>query len=685
MSLPYSKPPPYERPNWHLLNAGQKRYAMEQYNLALVRRGAYFEPPVIDQDANPTADNNNDDNDNDDNDNDDNDDNYRDPIADLDALDRLLDAINPPTDDPIHQLDRLNRLLDIINDQIGNNEETENTAENTTAGETSNRPSTSTGTGTNRPRGDPEERYLLTGGIMEQPQQQPHTHGSPQPKPPKRAKDNYGAAVTGTSTSGSQLPGTSGNTDGMTGSGGVAVDQSRGVEIIPRGIYTPKYSWTFEKKHKFLSFGVANVILVDNLTSGTVISRWALTTSLCNVPWEYAFMYMSPAEYSRIQEFNGVFATKARIKIYQYNPRVAFQTADTTSTTATLNQNKFTLTAFGLRSNSNLWGSDRDYTFDDTEPMKPNGFQNIGNYTGQLNRLDLAKHMYGVQNYEAEVPDYVPAVCTGHELGLQRYFTVYGERPAAPAPGQTANAQGFPQVNSFCNEYNAMDMIGKEIVHKVHNFTYAPLKERANNKQLNIYLPGDAPPGTLPTNLPNNITLRDGTRIEMPKNKTFPASGATTSTNTAETNSSVEDIQPGGTNATQITDRSNFTGNKMYVQFPMEQGGNYIEKNSGGCKIGDQESIHIGVRSVPKLGTAVNSIVPKSWLDTQMYWTVECSLEVVAADPFTFPRGNVTDIPARAQMCVMDSNGANAVPQLYTLDRPYQYGRAQVVKNTDNV
>ena len=38
-------PNPQDRPNWDSLNEGQRRYAMEQWNLARVRRGKYFTPP----------------------------------------------------------------------------------------------------------------------------------------------------------------------------------------------------------------------------------------------------------------------------------------------------------------------------------------------------------------------------------------------------------------------------------------------------------------------------------------------------------------------------------------------------------------------------------------------------------------------------------------------------------------
>lgn len=42
----YDKPPPNERPNWASLNEGQRRYAWEQYNLALVRRGLPINHPI---------------------------------------------------------------------------------------------------------------------------------------------------------------------------------------------------------------------------------------------------------------------------------------------------------------------------------------------------------------------------------------------------------------------------------------------------------------------------------------------------------------------------------------------------------------------------------------------------------------------------------------------------------------
>lgn len=39
-------PPPYERPNWERMNEGQRRYAMEQWQLARVRRGLNIDHPI---------------------------------------------------------------------------------------------------------------------------------------------------------------------------------------------------------------------------------------------------------------------------------------------------------------------------------------------------------------------------------------------------------------------------------------------------------------------------------------------------------------------------------------------------------------------------------------------------------------------------------------------------------------
>lgn len=627
MSLPYHKPPPYERPNWSKLNEGQRRYAMEQYNLALVRRGAKFTPPSsdneeeIEEDIRSIA-------------------SEEDVIANLDAIDKLID--------------------NIFSEGTNKEDTTGTSAETSSSG-------TQVHEGTSLPDNDSSQSSQRTSHTMSTPMdttnQQPDTS---QGSPAKQIR----LARKPVTHSPSVLPGTSGNTDGMVGGvSGQAIEHS-GVTNIPRGINTPTYTFRFKRLWKFLSFGVADVILTDTLTKGSApISRWALTTSLVNVPWEYAFFYISPAEYARLQSFNGVFANRCRIRVTQYNPRVAFQTADTTSTQATLNQNKFTRIGIGLRENANLYGSDRDYKFNSTEPMKPDSFED--NTTGQTFRLALSQNMYGLSNNNNDFDKFVPTVVTGAEMNLTRYYTVYASK-------NPDTATGFPLYNNFCTEKNSMECLGKPVISEVHNFTYAPLRPRAHNAQQSVFLPGDT---NLVDSLPETLPVTDGYNIEILKGKVLPANGTAAPGVITETNIPMFNLQSGA--IAGATDTSNFSAANIYYKFPMEQAGIYQEMNSKRIHFDQQQSIHMGVRAVPKLGTAVNDILASSWLDTQMYWAVEAELEVHASDPFVYPLGDVRDIASRGQLVASaETADKKQVPLVTTLDLPTQYGRKRMVFNS---
>lgn len=471
MSLPYHKPPPYERPNWERLNEGQRRYAMEQYNLALVRRGAKFTPPSSD--------------------------NEEEVEEDIRSI--------ASEEDVIANLDAIDKLIDNIFSEGTNKGDTTGTSGETSSSGTQIHEGTSLPDNESSQSSQRSSQTMST--AMDTTNQEADTSGG---SPAKITRLTRKPAT----HSASALPGTSGNTDGMVGGvSGQAVAHS-GVTNIPRGINTPTYTFRFKRLWKFLSFGVADVILTDTLTKGTTpISRWALTTSLANLPWEYAFFYISPAEFRRLQSFHGVFANRCRVRVTQYNPRVAFQTADTTSTQATLNQNKFTRIAIGLRENANLYGSDRDYKFNDTEPMKPDSFES--NTTGQIFRLALSENMYGVSNNSSTFPNFVPTVVTGAEMNLTRYYTVY----ASKNPDM---ATGFPLYNNFCIEKNSMECLGKPVINEVYNFTYAPIRPRASNAQHPVFLPGDT---NLVDTLPAVFPVVDGFNIEILKGKNLSSHG----------------------------------------------------------------------------------------------------------------------------------------------------------------
>ena len=588
----YNKPPPYERANWDRLNEGQRRYAMEQYNLALVRRGQRFDDTHLREPG------------------------VQDDTTSLDDIE--LDSLGSPPENTPEERQQAD------NEQ----QEAENEHQDNEAGE------------------------AMESDAAQIPQQSPAKPTGTQQGGKRKQNNQGGAAKRKPMHSCSALPGTSGNTDGMTGAGG-SEDNSRAIQHINRGLNVFKYNFEFTKKWKFLSFGVADNILEE--PNGDT-NRWVLTSSLVNIPWEYAFMYMSPAEFERLKAFNGVQIKHAKIKVFQYNPRVAFQTADTTSTTATLNQNKFTRVLLGARSNSALCCSDRDYNFDDTEFMKP---ISLDPETNQAYRNKLANRLYGVPNNSnlAAMQGSIPAYVTGHEVGLQRYLTFY-----APQDVDI----GFTPYDQFVDEYNSMDCIGQCVLETDYTFKYAYLRPNATVGSM-----------TSTFDKVGNATAT-GTRLEILNFKKVPTDltinpGPLESEEVRYLDSSAPD-PPG----------QSFWDN-FYHKFPMEQSGMIHELNMRTEAYGGQQSVHVGVRAVPKLSTNANLLQPDSWLDTQMYWTVECTLQVEASDPFGTSRGNAHSIPTSVQYIHGTQGGTpqRFLPFVQTNDITNRYGRMVAV--TDNL
>lgn len=577
------------------MNEGQRRYAMEQYYLALVRRGHRFEdvPSLLHSDE------------------------AQEYIDDFD-LDLLGGASSSQEGEQAPTSSQEDRAAESFIDQL-------------------------------------RERYgEMDRGAPAEVSSSQAISGSR-----KRGPDSIGGrpAKKASSHSPSALPGTSGNTDGMDpGAGEPAEAGLQPVEKIYRGITVHKHIFTYHKKWKFLSFGVADVILND-VNAATNRNRWALTSSLVNIPWEYAFFYMSPAEWARAREYKGFFAKHCSIKISQYNPRVAFQTADTTSTTATLNQNKFTRVGIGLRSNAALCCSDRDYVFDTNETMKPVNFEGI---THAKSRQDLKECMYGLPNNspEAAMQLRIPAYATGQELGLQRYLTFYAPKDLNV---------GFAPYDMFCEEYNSMDCIGKCIVDESYSFEYAPLQPK---------YPGVLTQGMLDT-VVKSSGAPCGTKIEQIRSRSFPVDN--TNPGPSENQVSMAYLQSNNSSNTNV-DVSTFNDTKMYYEYTMEQAGIYEEMNRHTVDMAQQPSIHVGVRCVPKLSTNANLIQTNSWLDTQMYWIVDATLHCEAADPYGYILGGPRSLHTQQQACMLD-NSTPPVPLVYNNDKPYSYGRRRVIKN----
>lgn len=229
MSLPF-KPPPYERANWAGMNEGQRRYAMKQYNLALSRRGSttpVLRPDQVQNDSEGDY---------------------------IDMFD--LNLLGSPSNSQRESEGN----ADLPSTQ--ENEAADNFLNQLQDRRMSNQVSSS-GTSIEAVSGSKRGGDAVTGA------------------PAKKTKNAQ--------HSGSKLPGTSGNTDGMVGGKGDVPEGSMAIQNISRGLKSLKHTFIFQKRWKFLTFGVADQIISDQSTTGVPWNRWALTTSLANIPWEYAF------------------------------------------------------------------------------------------------------------------------------------------------------------------------------------------------------------------------------------------------------------------------------------------------------------------------------------------------------------------------------------------------------------
>lgn len=583
-------PNPMERPNWDTMNEGQRRYAMEQWNLARVRRGELFVNPE-EQEA----------------------------IDDFD-----LNLFSPVPGSPEEAVEENENVESEAEEEDGVDDFLNQIRDNQENRMSSNsQMSTSSG---------------VQSGSLPTPGQRPVSRTSTlKGKSSKRPRVE--------SSQGSSLPGTSGNLDGMDVN---SVDGNNAAVLSFRELGFNRHhgTYTFKKQWKFLSFGVAPIILNDAISETQ--ERWAMTSSLVNIPWEYAFMYMSPAEYETFNNrYPGAHAVHCKISIGEWNPRVAFNTGETLSQTATLNQNKFLLIGDNLRGIDYIEANNRIYQFSATEPMQPTALNDdiISNH--EQYRNDITRHLYGVTNDITEFPIYVPAAACGQEVTLDEYFTMY-----CPKYDNTTKL-GWAPLNNHIQEFNAMEFVGKSFYTKEHTFGYAPLNAKWPQA------PKSGIRKTQQATIHQHNLLNRHMHTADNQIITGTVANQPTQTNSVWTNISGKGaIAP-------------FISALEYNRLPLEQSGNYMEMNDTNRGVKNMESIHIGVRAVPKLTTVDGALTANAWLDTQAYWLIDCELTVAYDNPYT----NILNLPFErpSQVEAVTTNAGN--PVLTSYDPPPSYGK----------
>lgn len=176
----------------------------------------------------------------------------------------------------------------------------------------------------------------------------------------KRVADSSdGSASKKSKSDGMALPGTGSTPDGDPDTGNPSSENA----VIPRAITDyGQHTICFRKHHTFLS----NELAWNIRKLGSSPNYYITTTSLMSIPVEKVWFYLSPAEFEWLPQ--GSYIKELNVKVIMRNPRTAFETNATSTTLATLNQNKFIAHAEGL--NLKTKGVDRHMTFSSgTESM----------------------------------------------------------------------------------------------------------------------------------------------------------------------------------------------------------------------------------------------------------------------------------------------------------------------------
>ena len=295
--------PPYERNNWSRMNEGQRRYAMEQFNLALVRRGLPIDHPrpSIDGNDEPA-------------DSDGNTDTpaggVSDSGGDSDSGEELEQQLHDAGQGDYRTAE------EIFEEGSGESEDDE---EHRMGG---------SGQGTAMASGGGGPSGSGTGGA---------TNG---PRPPKEPRVDSGVGI-GSATENRRDQAKKQKQGGLPSGDGELLKLPNPMSSIHPAI---RY---YRKVHRFLSFGLAYNMFPYTVERPEQHNIYMMSSPLAHVPWERLYMYLNPAEFAVLPDGSNVNKVRCQVRIR--NARIAFETNVSDSTVATLNQQRDVCYSIGLR------------------------------------------------------------------------------------------------------------------------------------------------------------------------------------------------------------------------------------------------------------------------------------------------------------------------------------------------
>lgn len=398
----------------------------------------------------------------------------------------------------------------------------------------------------------------------------------------------------GTADSSSVLPGTA---QGQGAGGGDGGPGPRAVCVPRPRLNIHNNVHTYNKTHRFLTWGIAYDILSDEEN----YKNYAfMSTPFAQLPWDRPYFYLTPAEYASLPE--GSIVKNVKCTITPRNCRVAFPTNSSENNLATLNQNKDVVIAYSF--NVNVHSVNAHYeTWNDKQPMIPTTFT----LEKDEHHTDLAKDLYGnVDTTDTVVPR--------HQAGIWTPLPNYALIPK-PKAASGVKEMGWPCLQHYYKDFYADSTSGVQI----ESFSYTPAVGNIKKPFPSVYtgLSGD------PIDA-HTITIPRGSHRLLPQKSAFEY--------TAEDGH----LNPVPNETTQSV-TGGYGRNFTYFE-PIEKSQEFFYGNFQHQTPRIQPSVHIGVQPVPALTTAaIQGQSNSSFTDVSAYFEVTAEMEVELGYPTPFP------------------------------------------------
>jgi Capsid protein VP4 len=373
------------------------------------------------------------------------------------------------------------------------------------------------------------------------------------------------------------------------------LDSAQGIiHSIPRHMYKVHGGTQIYKKTHYmrsLAFAPNSIVLAPNKV---------VPLPLCEIPWQYMYLYLSPDEFNLIPAGSQVSSVKVRI--LELSAQTGYITGGTLSTTAQQTHDKIGLLGFDL--NEKIRGSG-------TYAVGINASNNMANSVLAKDPNRFINDRYGILNqasvgWDTEQP---PGLPFGMVYNANEFFCVnQPTQVQALLNGYTtANAPNYEFIMSHISQFNMNDVAWSPVFEREYKFSSAPIGTQ--------FRPQETVPGTVASNV---VTQTIG------KSDYYALQRTMTNTTVGGNLTMTESFLPNSYNNIELVD---------YSATPIEKGANN-RTGSNQHKPARQPTLHYGMKWIPKIDAQMNLPRAADYVLAATTFVVEA--EIVIQNP-TYP------------------------------------------------